>query len=443
MRPLAFFTLVACGPSAPLSAEVAPEALRAARPAAVLTGVGHETFFGTSVASAGDVDADGYDDVVVGAPTDITTGAAMVFLGSAAGLSTTAATTMSEMWDPSGYEVFGTSVDGAGDVNGDGYADVIVGGPTLFGTPGHAFVYDGGPAGLSAVAASDLTVAGTYSMGSVVAGLGDANGDGYDDVVVGNASYCNCGAGGGISYPPSAYVYYGSAAGLPAAPSLTLAGTLANGAGEHLARAGDLDGDGYADLALGAANTDANVGAVWIFYGSPAGYAASPDLVLHGDPANTYSFGTRVFGVGDVDGDGFDDLVATDNHGTASLYLGGAGGLSAVPAQSLATASYAGVFGVGDVTADGYDDVVVGDPTAANGGTFCLYAGSSAGIDTASCIMRAHGAHTWDALGSWAAAGGDVDGDGRLEMLVSAPSWGAHPSPLRGKIGRVYLYEGK
>ena len=169
---------------------------------ATLTGVQASAGMGYSVAGAGDVNNDGFDDVIVGAPlydsgqTD--EGAAFIFLGTASGIASAgafAANTRLES-NQSGAEL-GVSVAGAGDVNHDGYADVIVGalyydsGQT---NEGAAFVFLGGPSG---IANGNPTTAATTlqsdqanaTFGYSVASAGDVNDDGFSDVIVGAPDY--------------------------------------------------------------------------------------------------------------------------------------------------------------------------------------------------------------------------------------------------------------
>jgi hypothetical protein len=175
-----------------------------------------DTGLGTSVAMAGDVNADGFGDVIVGAfrydNGQNNEGRAFVYHGSASGLSLTANwTAESEQAEA----LFGTAVATAGDVNGDGYSDVIVGayfydnGQT---DEGRAFVYHGSAGGLSVTpnwtAESDQAGAlFSYSVGTA----GDVNGDGFSDVIIGAYLYDN-----GQTDEGRAFVYYGSPTGLKA-----------------------------------------------------------------------------------------------------------------------------------------------------------------------------------------------------------------------------------
>ena len=187
----------------------------ATAPTTTLTGPAGSWYFGYSVATAGDVNGDGYADVLVGARIDgDTSGQALLYLGGASGLATPAATTLTGEEQDS---YFGESVAPAGDVNGDGYADVVVGAWGYASQTGRAYVYLGGASGLATPAATTLTgVAAGDRFGYSVAPAGDVNGDGYADVVVG--------AWGDSSNTGRAYVYLGGASGLATTAATTLTG---------------------------------------------------------------------------------------------------------------------------------------------------------------------------------------------------------------------------
>jgi hypothetical protein len=236
------------------------------------------------VSTAGDINGDGYADVIVGAILydngELNEGMAFVYHGSAAGLAGSphagpgdAAWTAES--DQAGAQ-FGCSVAPAGDVNGDGYADVIVGAyrydngsPWAGGSDqGRALVYHGAATGLVATPAWTFSVAGGGSLfGGSVAPAGDVNGDGYADVIVGALAMGTLQSDEG-----RAFVYHGSAAGLAAtiawvAESDQIAGYL----GVSVSTAGDVNGDGYADVIVGAHgydNGETDEGQAFVYYGN-------------------------------------------------------------------------------------------------------------------------------------------------------------------------------
>ena len=166
-----------------------------------------------------------------------------------------------------------------------------------------------------------------------VASAGDLNGDGYADVIVG-APLLRVGI-----LPPEytgrAYVYFGSATGIPSMPSLTLTGPEAGGTkfGNTVASAGDLNGDGYGDLVIagdpnipGGAETYRGSAAFYVYHGAASGLAPSPTLELS-DQSQVF---TSVAGGCDLNGDGYADLAVDTTGGTsAAIYLGSAARASA------------------------------------------------------------------------------------------------------------------
>jgi hypothetical protein len=307
--------------------------------------------FGVRVQSAGDVNGDGYADVVVG---DNAWGQAYVYYGSPDGLSSSPAVTLS---GPAGGGL-GHSVDGAGDVNGDGYADVIVSVPDVNSNNGQVYLYLGSATGLATSPAVTIDCPAGSDGGCRMAGAGDVNGDGYADMIVG-LNYLNGSVG-------QAYVYLGGAAGLASSPAVTLVGPETNvgdAFGRWVAPAGDLNGDGYADVVVGAdAEGDQSVGAdggltqpagwVHVYLGSATGPASSPTVTLTGPDGVGSWFGRCVNGAGDVNGDGYGDLIVgaeayySGGPGWAHLYLGNSAGVASSPAATLTGPSAGSHFGV-------------------------------------------------------------------------------------------------
>ncbi|MFQ5416993.1 MAG: integrin alpha [Myxococcota bacterium] len=342
-------------------------------------------------------------------------GAAFVFLGSASGIAdgdpTTAATQL-ESDQAGGY--LGNSVAGAGDVNGDGYADVIVGARYYDAgesDEGAAFVFLGGASGIAdgdpitAAAQLESDQANAY-LGHSVAGAGDVDGDGYADVIVGANQY-----DGGESNEGAAFVFLGSASGIFDGDPTTAATQLESNQasanlGTSVGGAGDVNGDGYADVIAGARYYDAgesNEGAAFVFLGGASGIADGDPITaaaqLESDQANAY-LGHSVAGAGDVDGDGYADVIVganqydggESNEGAAFVFLGSASGIfdgdpttAATQLESNQASANLGtsVGGAGDVNGDGYADVIAGaryyDAGESNEGAAFVFLGNGDG----------------------------------------------------------------
>jgi hypothetical protein len=286
------------------------------------------TIGGITLAGAGDVNGDGYADIIVGIYDG--NGSAHVYHGSASGLTATAATSLAGRDGMDSY--FGLSVASAGDVNGDGYSDVIVGAFGANNRTGAAYVYLGSVSGVSTAPATSLVGSDGTNMhyGVAVASAGDVNGDGYSDVVVAN-DY----AGG---YGGAAYVYLGSAVGLPTVPARSLTGS--GQFGQSVASAGDVNGDGFGDLVVGGLAANGGVGEVRVFAGSASGVVVAPAIVLPGRATGQGYFGRSVVGAGDVNGDGYADVFigaeyVNNRTGAAYLFLGSTTGIPSTPASTL------------------------------------------------------------------------------------------------------------
>jgi hypothetical protein len=209
--------------------------------------------FGESVGTAGDVNGDGFADVIVGASEydngQIFEGGAFVYHGSVNGLSTTADWTAES---DQAFAQFGISVGTAGDVNGDGYSDVIVGahnyenGQT---NEGRAFVYSGSAGGVSTTPDWTAEPNRRYAyFGYSVGSAGDVNADGYADVIVGAYGYNH-----GQSDEGVAFIHHGAATGLSSTPSRRAESNESRAFfGYSVGTAGDVNGDGYAELMVGA-----------------------------------------------------------------------------------------------------------------------------------------------------------------------------------------------
>ena len=266
---------------------------------------------GYAVSSAGDVNGDGYSDVLVGAPFydsgQTNEGVVFVYHGSASGLSPNVAVILQGNQNEA---QFGTSVSLAGDINKDGYSDVVVGSPfyTKDQTKeGAAMIYYGSASGLNGVATILESNQPNAKFGRAVEGLGDVNGDGFSDVIVGAPLYDK-----GQQDEGAAFIYHGSAAGIGLlAANILESNQEKSQYGYVSAAAGDVNGDGYNDVLVGAYAYDKghdNEGAVFVHLGSAVGVNSNASVVLEGNQVNA-QYGWSAATAGDVNGDGYSDIL--------------------------------------------------------------------------------------------------------------------------------------
>lgn len=412
---------------------------------ATITGEGADDDFGWGVAPAGDVDGDGAPDLIVGAPSndfvDGFAGRAYLFYGPITG-DLDAADADAIVSAEAFGDNLGISVSSAGDVNADGFDDVLIGArgndtPGI--QAGRVYLFLGPIHGQLDATDADAIISGApfEEVGRDVAPAGDLDGDGFDDILLGTAAFSEDVTEG------QAFVFYGPIAGhrTSASAEAIITGTFTSeDLGASVASAGDVNQDGLPDIILGAPHfplKSQGPGRAYVFYGPVFGAlsAASADAILFGEAIND-SFGTSVAPAGDVNADGIDDVVVGaeqifTNNGTGKAYLF-LGPLSGPIQASTADAILLGqaskdLFGTsvagGDVSGDGFSDVVVGAWDAGNRfGRAYVFHGPLAGmIPAASADLIVTGGNG-DELGLSVAAG-DVNGDDVSDVLLGAPQF--------------------
>jgi Ca2+-binding RTX toxin-like protein len=476
----------------------------------VIQGDAAEDKAGYSVSSAGDVNGDGFADLIIGAPFNDSAGdlagEAYVVFGKASGfgridLSGLTAAQGFIVRGDAAWDGAGCSVSSAGDINGDGFDEIIIG--ANFGndggsSAGEAYVIFGkasgfgtaDPAGRRVIDLTGLTAAqgfiiqgdGSFDLaGDSVSSAGDVNGDGLDDMIVG-ARY---GDGGGAAAGES-YVIFGRTSGfgtlgadgrkvvdltnLPAAQGFVIQGDLAGDQAGVVSSAGDVNGDGFDDIIVGAPRADdggVDAGEAYVIFGKAGGFAATgPDgrqvldltglaaaagFIIKGDAAGDKA-GTSVSSAGDINADGFDDIIVgasrgddgATNAGEAYLIFGKASGFGTIDLTSLAAGAgfvirgdaasdYAGgsVSSAGDVNGDGFDDLIVGasggDDGGVDAGEAYVIFGKASGFATVDLGALSpsqgfiiQGDLPTDFVGRSVSGAGDVNGDGFADLIVGA-----------------------
>jgi hypothetical protein len=466
---------------------------------------------GYAVAGTGDVDGDGVPDLLVGAPFrgGYSPGESYVVFGKSSGASVELSSVRSgqggfAMRGASTGDRSGASVSGAGDMNGDGLADLVIGAryanPAYRSAAGESYVVFGKPDGASIEFADVRENRGGFSIRGSASGdfsfsslsdAGDVNGDGLADFILG-APYA---PGGGRYQAGVSYVVFGTAGGKDVALDAIRQGRGGfeiRGAAEYdysgtsVAGAGDIDGDGLADVLVGAPGADAGAGddsgVSYVVFGKEDGAAVELSEVLagrggfsiRGRAAYDYT-GSSVAGAGDVNGDGLADIHIGAPYAVGSVQAGYAGESyvvfgkqSAGPVDLEDVAAGQGGFGIqgaedgdeagasvagaGDVNGDGLADVIVGAPGADRGdeydaGESYIVFGKQSGATVRLANVRngtggfaARGVAAGDYSGKSVAGAGDVDGDGLADLVIGAP----YASP-RGiyYAGESYVVFGK
>lgn len=450
---------------------------------------------GLSVAALGDVNGDGLGDVIIGAPDyddpllGLAAGRAYLILGKTSGWNTNLNVTKADVIFTGVKDLAeaGYRVAAAGDVNHDGLNDILIGAPfsnDVGYQAGKVYLFLGRRNWASLYTLDQANASFTGETGAdrasfAVAAAGDVNGDGYGDFLVGAP-----GSDEGAVDAGKSYLILGRAAGWASNVSLSTADASFRGINPYdahpygvdptisVASAGDVNGDGLDDILIGnpgvQVGSEYDHGAAYLILGHTVGWMKGLSLnradVIYVGSAQGDRLGWGVAGVGDVNGDGYDDFVLGapwnssngDRAGTTYLFLGKAGGWGKQGSLASASATFFGaaptdhsgfsLSGGYDVNGDGLKDILISAHTAGTNaldpeGMAYIEFGRKSGWKIGDSLANASISYIGESKGDWAgyslSMGPDVNGDGNDDFIIGAPFDSYGPGMLEN--GKSYV----
>lgn len=330
----------------------------------------------------------------------------------------------------------------AGDVNADGFMDIIVGAPGGEGGKGYIKIYFGSP---DFDTVPEFRIVDEGNFGASVACAGDVNNDGYDDIIVGAPSAYN--PNNGAEWAGKAHIYFGGSPVDTVVDMILQDSDFNDFYGFSLASAGDINGDNYDDVMVAATGGWSPAGRVYIYLGGEE-MDSIYDVCIHGDSKSAEELGRSIAGIGDINGDEYDDILIgspytgnPNNPGKAEIYLGGN------PIDTIPDIAFYGdsiefrdfgkvVASAGDVNGDGIEDILVGGK---GGYPMCARLFSTR-TENKNVIFDTLNLCAVDimpsAFGLSLSSTGDVNGDGFGDFMIGDYQDGVE---LKGK---VYIFYG-
>ena len=465
-----------------------------------LDGVAAGDESGSSASQAGDVNNDGIQDIIIGAPVASPgglshAGKTYVVFGKASwsspiSLASLNGTNGFELDGVAANDYSGSSPSAAGDVNNDGIQDIIIGAwgasPGGLYQAGRTYVLFGKANWTSPIAINALNgingfeldgAAANDNSGFSVSLAGDVNNDGIQDIIIGAPQFTTVGIG-------KTYVVFGKAnwtspiaiSNFNGTNGFELDGVAADTSGSTVSSAGDVNNDGIQDIIIGAPFASSYAGKTYVVFGkaswsSPISLASlngTNGFELNGESSGDesgYSIGT----MGDVNNDGIQDIIigapyASSHAGktyvvfgkstgwTSPITLSSLNGINGFVLNGVAANDYSGMFisGAGDINNDGIQDIVIGAPgnpftPSKPGKTYVIFGKATwtSPVDLSSLNgingFELDGEAPTDASGCSAGIAGDVNHDGVVDIIIGA--WGASPGGLY-QAGKTYVIFG-